>query len=59
MCQSRDIGPDSLYCGKWRKTSKSYPDLGLDRKMPNVKLIQDNFLCYNIFEFQVPRLIVF
>ena len=25
----------------------------------NVKLIQDIFMCYNIFEFQVPSLIIF
>ena len=29
MCQSRDIGPDSLYCGKWRKISNSRHDLDL------------------------------
>ena len=38
---------------------KSCRDLGLDRTKPNVKLIQDIFICYNIFEFQVPRLIIF
>ena len=30
MCQSLDIGLDSLYCGKWRKISKSRCDLDLD-----------------------------
>ena len=36
MCQSRDIGLDSLYCGKWRKISKSRDP---DRTMPNVELV--------------------
>ena len=40
MCQSRDMGLDSLHCGKWRKTSKSRRDLDLDRTMPNVELIR-------------------
>ena len=38
MCQSLDIGPDNLYCGKWRKISKSRRDLDLDQTMPNVEL---------------------
>ena len=38
---------------------KNCRDLDLDRTMPNVELIQDTFVCYNIFEFQVPRLIIF
>ena len=29
MCQSLDIGLDSLYSGKWRKISKSHHDLDL------------------------------
>ena len=37
MCQSRDIGLDSLHCGKWRNISRR--DLGLDRTMPNVELV--------------------
>ena len=40
MCQSGDIGLDSLYCGKWRKISKSRCDLDLDRTMPNIELIR-------------------
>ena len=36
MCQSRDIGLDSLYFGKWRKTSMSCRDHDLDPTMPNV-----------------------
>ena len=31
------MGLDSLYCGKWRKISKSRRDLDLDRTMPNVE----------------------
>ena len=27
LYQSRVMGPDSLYCGKWRKISKSRSDL--------------------------------
>ena len=30
---------DSLYCGKWRKISRSHRDLDLDRTMANVELI--------------------
>ena len=40
MCQSWDIGLDSLYCGKWRKISKSHRDLDLDQTMPNVELVR-------------------
>ena len=39
---------DSLYCGKWRKISKSRRDLDLDQKMPNVELIRAIFIYYNI-----------
>ena len=53
MCQSRDIGHDSLYCGKWRKISMSRSDLDLDRTMPNVKLVRAIFIYYNMFKFQV------
>ena len=53
------IGLDSLYCGKQRKISKSCCDLDLDRTMPNVELVRAIFICYKIFEFQVPRLIIF
>ena len=32
------MGLDILYCGKWRKISKSRRDLDLDQTMPNVEL---------------------
>ena len=50
--QSKDTDPslEILYCGKWRKISKSHPDLDLDRTMPNVRAI---FIYYNMFKFQV------
>ena len=41
------------------KISKSCCDLDLDRTMPYVELVRAIFICYNIFEFQVPRLIIF
>ena len=53
MCQSWDIGLDSLYCGKWRKISKSRRDFDLDRTMPSVKLVWAIFINYNMFKFQV------
>ena len=34
------MGLDSLYCGKWRKNSKSRHDLDLDQTMFSVELIQ-------------------
>ena len=37
------MGLDSLYCGKWRKISKSRCDLDLDRTMPNVELVRAYF----------------
>ena len=37
--QSSVIGPDSLYCGKWRKNSKSHRDLHFDLTMPIVALV--------------------
>ena len=40
MCQSLVIGPDSLYCGKWRKFWNAYRDLDLDCIIPNVELIR-------------------
>ena len=43
MCQSWDMGLESLYCGKWRKISKSRRDLDLDQTMPNVELVQAIF----------------
>ena len=55
MCQSGDIGLDSLYCGKWGKISKSRHDLDLDldQTRPNVELIRAIFIYYNMFKFQV------
>ena len=38
MCQSCHIGPNSMYCDRWRKISKSHCDLDFDRTMPNDKL---------------------
>ena len=59
MCQSWDIGLDSLYCGKWRKISKSRHDLDLDRTMPNVELIRAIFKYYNMIKFQGDWTIIF
>ena len=53
MCQSWDIGLDSLYCGKWKKILKSHTDLDLDHKMPNVELVRAIFIYYNMCKFQV------
>ena len=33
------MGLDSLYCGKWRKISKSRRDLDLGPTMPNIELL--------------------
>ena len=46
---------NKLYCGKWRKISKSRPDLDLGPTMPNIKLVPVIFIYYNAFKFQVPR----
>ena len=59
MCQSWDIGLDSLYCGKWRKISKSRCDLDLDWTMPNVELIRAILVYYNMFNLQVDWTIIF
>ena len=53
------MGLDSLYCGKWRKISKSRHDLDLDRTMPNVELVRAIIKCYNMFKFQVDGTIIF
>ena len=47
------MGLDILYCGKWRKISKSCHDLDLDRTMPNVELVRAIFIYYNMFTFQI------
>ena len=59
MCQSWDIGPDSLYYGKWRKILKSRRDLDFDWTMPIVKLVRATFIYYNMFKFQVDWTIIF
>ena len=51
------MGPESLYCSKWRKISKLCHDL--DPTMPNIELVRDIFLYCNVFKFHVPRLISF
>ena len=53
------MGPDSLYCGKWRKISKSRSELDLDPTMPNIELDRDIFIRNNLFKFHVPRSILF
>ena len=40
---------DSLYCGKWRKISKSNHDLDLGPTMPIIKLVRVIFICYDAF----------
>ena len=49
------IGPNSLYCGKWRKISKSHRDLDLDPTMPIIEHVRDIFIYYNVFQFHLPR----
>ena len=48
------MGLHSLYCGKWRKISKSRRDLDLDRTMPNVELVRAIFM-YILQHVQVSR----
>ena len=57
--QSRTIGPDSLYCGKWGKLLKAYSDLDLDLTKLNIELIRAIFIYYTVFKFPVPRSISF
>ena len=40
------------------KISKSRPDLDLVPAMPNIELVRDIFIYYNVFKFHVPRLII-
>ena len=47
------MGLDSLYCGKWRKVSKSRRDLDLDQTMPNIELVRAIFIYHSMFKFQV------
>ena len=53
------MGLDSLYCGKWRKISKSRRDLDLDRTMPNVELVRAIFIYYSKLKFHVNWTIIF
>ena len=52
------MGPDSLYCGKWRKISKSRHDLDLGPAMPNIELARDIFIYYDVFKFRIHRSII-
>ena len=45
------MGPDSLYCGKWRKMSHHDLDLAL----PNIELVRDIFIYYDVLKFHVNR----
>ena len=54
-----NIGPDSLYCGKWGKFLNAYSDLDLDPMKLNIELVRAIFTYYNVFRFRVPRLISF
>ena len=52
------MGPDWLYCGKWRKISKLRHDLDIGRIMPNVELfsyttIYLNFMFLDQFLFEL------
>ena len=42
------MGPDSLYCGKWRTISKLRHDLDLGSAMPNIELVRDIFIYYDV-----------
>ena len=49
------MGPESLYCSKWRKISKSCSDLDLGPPMRNIELVRDIFKYNNVFQFHVLR----
>ena len=54
------MGPDSLYCGiKWRKISKWRSDFDLGPTIPNIELVRDIFIYYNVIQFHVPKSITF
>ena len=53
------MGPDSLHCGKWRKSSKSRHDLDLGPAKPNIELVRVIFVYYDVFKFHVHRSIAF
>ena len=44
-----------LYCGKWRKISKSRHDLDLGPAMPNIELFRDIFIYYVLLKFYIHR----
>ena len=48
-----------VFCSKWRKISKLYRDLDLGPTMPNIDLVRDIFIYYNVFKFHVPGSISF
>ena len=48
-----------LYCGKWRKISKTPHDLDLGPAMPNIKLVRDIFIYYDVLKFCIHRSITF
>ena len=45
------MGPESWYCSKWRKISKSCRGLDLGPPMPNIELVRVIFIYYNVFMF--------
>ena len=53
------MGPNSLYCGKWRQNSKWRHDLDLGPTMIIMELVQVIFIYYMVFKFHVPRSISF
>ena len=48
-----NIGPASLYCGKWRIHFQVMRDLDLRLTMSNIELVQVIFIYYNIFKYHV------
>ena len=53
------MGPDSLHCNKWRKISKLRHDLDLGLVMPNIELVRDIFIYYDVLKFRIHRSITF
>ena len=53
------MGPESLYYRKWRKISMLRHDLDLGPAMPNIKLVRDIFIYYDVLKFHVHRSIAF
>ena len=58
-CTKVELGPDSLYCGKWGKFVNTYSDLDLDPTKLNIELVRAFFIYYNVFRFRVPTSISF